>query len=154
MTEGDGSFIVAKRKGGKKSLMYVLTQRDKEERLLRGIREELGFGIVIKQGRNTMRYIVQDKRGLKEIIKIHNGELKLKKKREQFKKFVNIYNSLYGENIEVIGKRKRVNLEDGWLSGFIQAEGCFNIGYVEKIKRFRVRFSISQKEEEKTMKEI
>lgn len=154
MTEGDGSFIVAKRKGGKKSLMYVLTQWDKEERLLRDIREELGFGIVIKQGRKMMRYVVQDKRGLKEIIKIHNGELKLKKKREQFKKFVNIYNELYGENIEVIGKRKRVNLEDGWLSGFIQAEGCFNIGYVEKIKRFRVRFSISQKEEEKTMKEI
>ena len=154
MTEGDGSFIVAKRKGGKKSLMYVLTQWDKEERLLRDIREELGFGIVIKQGRKRMRYVVQDKRGLKEIIKIHNGELKLKKKREQFKKFVNIYNELYGENIEVIGKRKRVNLEDGWLSGFIQAEGCFNIGYVEKIKRFRVRFSISQKEEEKTMKEI
>ena len=154
MTEGDGSFIVSRRKGGKKSLSFVITQWNKEEELLKRIRDELGYGIVIKQGRKTKRYVVQDMKGLKEIIEIHNGELRLKKKRNQFKNFVNAYNEMYGGKIEVIERRKKVSLEDGWLSGFIQAEGCFNISYSEKIKRFRVRFSISQKEEGETMEEI
>ena len=155
MTEGDGSFIVAKRKGKKKELMYVLTQKKEEMELLRKVKEEIGgYGSVIKQGENTMRYIVQDRRGLNNIINVHNGELKLKKKREQFKNFVEMYNIRYGESIELKERRKKVDLEDGWLSGFIEAEGCFYITFNEKTKGFRVRFLISQKGEDKVMEEM
>ena len=156
MTEGDGSFIVAKRKGKKNELMYVLTQKKEEMELLIKVKEELGkgYGSVIKQGENTIRYIVQDKRGLNNIINEHNGELKLKKKREQFKKFVNMYNFKYGESIELKERRKKVDLKDGWLSGFIEAEGCFYLTFNEKTKGFRVRFLISQKGEDKVMEEM
>ena len=154
MTEGDGSFIVAKRKGGKYELMYVLTQKKEEERLLIKVREELGIGSVKKQGERTMRYIVQDKKGLKKIINLHNGELKLKKKREQFVKFVELYNEKYGERIELKERRKRVSIMDGWISGFIEAEGSLNLTYNEKIKGFRVRFLISQKGEDKVLGEM
>jgi len=46
-TEGDGSFIITNRN----DLMFVITQSTDDEQVLKMIKETLGFGKVIKQGK-------------------------------------------------------------------------------------------------------
>jgi len=57
-TEGDGSFIVAKRG----DLSFVITQDTRDIQVLNMIQRELGFGKIIKQGKTTSRFVVQEKK--------------------------------------------------------------------------------------------
>ena len=150
--EGDGSFIVTKRKNGQRNLIFVITQ--KNSYLLLKIKDKLKIGNVIKQGKNTKRFVVQDKKGLLFIINLINGRLILKKRKDQFRRFVEEYNNKYRTNIIIKTKKSEISLKSGWLSGFIDAEGCFYINFNEKSKSFIIRFIISQKSEKNRMEQI
>lgn len=61
------------------------------------------------------------------------------------------YNLQYRENIKYIDQNKELNLDSGWLSGFIDAEGYFG-ARIKNCKTSRLRdevstdFSIGQKD--------
>ena len=55
--------------------------------------DALGFGKVVKQGKRTSRFFVQDKRGLELIVSLFNGNLILPTRQRQFIEFVKAYNS-------------------------------------------------------------
>jgi len=63
-TEGDGSFVVCNRN----DLQFVSTQGSDDVQVLHMICDALGFGKVVKQGKRTSRFFVQDKRGLELIV--------------------------------------------------------------------------------------
>ena len=88
-TEGDGSFVVCNRN----DLQFVSTQGSDDVQVLHMICDTLGFGKVIKQGKRTSRFIVQDKRGLELIVSLFNGNLILPTRQRQFIEFVKAYNS-------------------------------------------------------------
>jgi hypothetical protein len=83
-TEGDGSFIISKRK----DISFVITQDTRDIQVLNMIQENLGFGKVIKQGKTTSRFIVKDKKGLYMIATLFNNNLVTYSKILSFEKFI------------------------------------------------------------------
>lgn len=142
--EAEGCFHIS----NKNQLILTITQGYKNIYVLYYIQEILGFGKVIKQGSRTFRYVVQDKVGIKEIINLVNGNLYLEKRKNQFKLFLENWNEKNPKQ-EIIYKDQnyKPNLQDAWISGFTDGDGCFNISYILTKKRFYIRFILSQKED-------
>lgn len=144
-SEGDGSFIVSNNR-----LFFIINQ--KEKKILHYIRTNLGFGKVSKYN-SYSRYIVADKTHVDKLIFIFNGNLVLSKTNLSFIDWLSARNFYSTEKIEYLKQKTFINFKDNaWLSGFIDAEGCFN---ANKIKdkayslgyRVRLRFILDQKAE-------
>ena len=144
-SEGDGSFIVSN-----KRLFFIINQ--KEEKVLHYIRANLGFGKVSKY-LSYSRYIVADRNCVDKLISIFNGNLVLYKTNARFALWLLARNQYSHLKICYRGLNPLIDFHNnGWLSGFTDAEGCFN---AQKIKdsrytlgfRVRVRFLLDQKDE-------
>jgi hypothetical protein len=146
--EGDGYLGIAKRG----DLCFVISQ--KEKYVLELIKERLGFGKIVKQSLNVFRYVVQSQKELYEIILILNGQLLLEKRQKQFMLFLEAYNKKYKTNIVYNTNLIYLSLNDSWLTGFIDAEGCFSVTFLSKPYAVRIRFLISQKNDKKIMNDI
>lgn len=141
-TEGDGSFIVNHRK----DLCFVLTQGTKNIDILHNICKVLNFGYILKQGPRVHRFIVCKKEHLELIILIFNGNIVLPTRKTQFNKFLAIYNSKpHDQIILYILNFNLPSLDNTWLLGFTEAEGCFTISLLSNSNAFRTRFILSQK---------
>lgn len=156
-TEGDGSFIINTIKDRKnKYLEFKITQSSNDAQILFYIKKYLGVGTVSKQDKNnnTHHYRVRDKNGLLKIINIFNGNLYLNKTQNRFKEFVKIYNITYKTNIEILEfNNKNPTLDNAWLAGFTDAEGCFTLSYL-KNKYISIRYILSQKNEDIFMNKL
>lgn len=145
--EGDGSFII--NKDG--YLEFKITQSSEDAQILFMIKKELGFGVVRVQDsvRNTHCYRVRDKNNILKLISIFNGNIFLDSRKEQFKLWLNAFNLKYKENISYIDKEFKPSLNDAWLSGFTDAEGCFTCSVYDNksntAKLVRLRYILSQK---------
>ena len=145
--EGDGYFGIDKRG----YLTFKITQSTIDCQVLFFIKKSLGFGSVSLQSKtnNTHQYRVRDKKNLIKIINIFNGNFITKAKITQFKSFLEAFNIKYNTNITYIECNKKVSLDNAWLSGFTDAEGCFtSSAYLSKITNkhiVTVRYVISQK---------
>jgi hypothetical protein len=145
-TEGEGSFIVNNRG----DLVFVITQATVDKQILDFIKEILGFGKVISQSAITSRYVTQNKKEIDIIISLFNGNLVLPKRQETFNKYVKGFNEWVTKgriilNTVTIKNRPILpTLNDAWLSGFTDGEGCFTCSINEK-KGFSFNFNISQK---------
>ena len=147
-TEGDGCFTVAKRG----DLSFVITQDTRDIQVLNMIQRELGFGKISKQGNTTYRFVVQDKKGLYLIAVLFNGNLVTPKKMESFQKFrrlLNEYNQKGSIRFPPILSAglyipRQPTLQDNWLCGFIDSEGCFSVSIKRNLK-FSICFHIAQK---------
>ena len=168
-TEGDGSFVITNRN----TLQFVLTQSTEDKVVREDIQRTLGFGKVIKQGKRTSRYIVQDMQNLTYLLHLFNGNLILPSRKNYFVKFLETYNARCekswrrkGEapmdpdpagnhyknpnSIEYIRSEIMPSLNDAWLCGFTDAEGCFTLSFLKNHDKeysnvFRLRYLVSQK---------
>lgn len=148
-TEGDGSFVISKNK-----VYFDITQSLKDVQILYYIKKELGFGKVLirsEKQRNVGVFYVTSEENFLRLINIFNGNLSSNYKKEQFKNWLNVFNNQYKKNILFKDRLVLPSLSTRWLTGFIDAEGCFT-GRVKKCKSYKLRrgphltFSISQKE--------
>ena len=145
--EGNGSFIVSRRG----DLSFVISQVTRDIQVLHIIQNNLKFGKVIKQGKTVSRYVVQDKIGLYLIALLFNGNLITLHKINRYKKFlenVNVYNNkgrIKLPNIKLSDFSVKPTLQDGWLAGFCDAEGCFSITIYSNSNRYSIIFDIAQK---------
>lgn len=147
-TEGDGSFIL--NKNG--YLEFKITQSSVDAQVLFYIKKELGFGSVSIQDKNnkTHHFRVKDKNSILKLINIFNGNILTKNKLNQFKLWVEGFNKIYNINIKVIESTSKVSLNNAWLSGFTDAEGCFTSSVLtskEGKNIVTVRYVISQKDD-------
>ena len=137
-SEGDGAFLTGK----DKRLIFVVTQ--KETAILNHIYETMGIGRVRTYG-NFSRYRVDDKKGILVLISLFNGNLVLDKRKVQVKKWLDTLN-IVEKNYKVLPI-----LNNSWLSGFIDAEGCFNVTLFKRKSmalgyQVKLRFMIDQKD--------
>ena len=154
--EGEGSFSVYKNK----YLEFKVTQSSSDAQILFYIKKQLGFGSVSLQSisSKTHHYRVRNKKGILALIKIFNGNIQTKSKNIQFKEWIYAYNKIYNENVVFIDNINNINLNNSWLSGFTDAEGCFTISVLKNAKynstQVIVRYIISQKEEFELLNKI
>lgn len=138
-------------------LHFVVTQHTNDLQVLNIIQSILGFGKVIPQssGLNTKsrtsRYVVQDIRHLYLIILLLNGNIILPSRKKVMYNFLLAYNARikkinrntkYITSIDYRDLNIKPTLNDHWLMGFTEAEGCFHISSTQLS---RVMFIVSQK---------
>lgn len=148
-TEGDGSFVVSKKK-----VYFDITQSISDIQVLYYIKKELGFGKVLirkQEDRNVGVFYVTSKENFTKLMHIFNGNLSTNYKKEQFKVWLNTYNKQYDMNIPFKDQLVKPTLYSAWISGFADAEGCF-YGRVKSCCTSKLRkaphltFQVSQKE--------
>ncbi len=149
-TEVDGSLIVSSRG----DIHFVITQHSDDVQVLFYIKQQLGFGSIYKQGKNSHRYTVQDKVNLIRLIYLFNGNLIFSKKQQQFRNFIIGFNTYYKMNIQFLNCNLQPSLNDGWFSGLIDSEGCFNVSVLLKRSEVRIRFIVSQLDEDNVLLDI
>lgn len=148
-TEGEGSFIVNNRG----DLCFVITQSKIDIFILEHIKEILGFGKVIPQSKTTSRYVTQNKKEIELLIHLFNGNLILPRRKQKFEEFVKGFNTWVTKGrirlntIEIKYTSILPSLDNSWLSGFTDGEGCFTCS-INKDKGFSFNFNISQKWEQ------
>ena len=113
LIEGDGWF-------GDKQLHIIFSNNDIS--LAYFIKKRIGYGNVYKiKYKKAVRYICKNKNGLSIILSLINGKLISSSKYEQ------LINHGYSEyfNIKILPPLRKLSLDNYWLSGFTQADGCF-----------------------------
>lgn len=131
LIDGDGSLLVSKE--GYTSCEITLHEED--VKTLYKIKAALHGRVGKRTGARAYRWRMNRREGMVELIKRINGRILTKKRGEQL-----------GRVCKVLGIEKKegeLKMEDGWLAGFIDAEG--NIGVMNKNTLY---LSIGQKERE------
>ena len=153
--EGDGAIQTF---GDNKRVRFVITQ--KESNILYHIHKTLGIGVVkhFPQGtsgkkNDFYRLIVDNPSQILLLAFLFNGNLALTHRIQQLSLWVKVLNKKFGENtIVLINKAVYITLQDAWLSGFTDAEGCFNISVTSNTRYvlghvIKIRFILDQKDE-------
>ncbi|KIH86267.1 LAGLIDADG endonuclease (mitochondrion) [Sporothrix brasiliensis 5110] len=152
--EGDGA-IQTYAKG--KRVRFVLTQ--KESNILYKIQFKLNIGVIKhfpqgKSGKNNdfFRWIVDNPSHILLLAFLFNGNLAQNHRIEQLTKWVNSLNNRFGnETIKLNNIPVTITLQDAWLSGFTDAEGCFNVSITTNCRYtlghvIKMRYILDQKD--------
>ena len=152
--EGDGA-IQTYEKGTR--VRFVLTQKENE--ILYQIQEKLGIGVVKhfpqgKSGKNNdfYRWIVDDPSQILLLAFLFNGNLALNHRIKQLALWIESLNNRYGSNtIKLKDTVVSISLNDAWLSGFTDAEGCFNVSITANARYLlgyviKMRYILDQKD--------
>ena len=129
-SEGDGA-IQTYANGTR--IRFVITQ--KESDILYHIYKMLNIGTVkhFPQGssgnKNDFYRLIVDKGShILLLAFLFNGNIAISHRIQQLALWVKVLNNRFGANtISLINHPVSVTLQDGWISGFTDAEGCFNV---------------------------
>jgi hypothetical protein len=151
-SEGEGSFIVAKRG----DLSFTVVQSTNDVEILNYIKDTLGFGRVVLQSSklNTHRFIVQDLKNLYLICLLFNGNMVFPTRNARFLTFLSSLNEkLLKRNLlkfnltpisPIIGC-VTPTLQDGWIAGITDGEGCFFCSLLSTRSAYNIGFLLTQK---------
>lgn len=73
---------------------------------------------------NTHHFRVRNKKDILTIIQIFNGNIITKYKINQFNLWIEAF-KVYKMDIKCLEMQHSLNLDNAWLTGFTDAEGCF-----------------------------
>lgn len=139
LIEGNGWF-------SKKELHIIFSEDDIS--LVYLIKKRIGYGNVYKiKDTKSVKYICKNLKGLSTILTLINGKL------ISYYTYKQLINHKYNENynIEILSPLRKLNLDNYWLAGFTQANGCFYIS-VAKSKtdktgyNVKLEYSLKQKD--------
>lgn len=152
--EGDGAIQTY---GEGKRMRFVLTQ--KESDILHKIQYKFNIGVVkhFPQGKSGKkndfyRWIVDNPSHILLLAFLFNGNLAQNHRIKQLALWVNALNNRFGsETIKLNNIPVSVTLQDGWLSGFTDAEGCFNVSITGNSRYtsghvIKMRYMLDQKD--------
>jgi hypothetical protein len=156
-TEGDGCFAVNNRG----ELSFIITQGIANKQVLLHIQRTLHMGHVILQGKRVYRFLVHKRAHIELLIHLFNGNLVLPSRKIQLCRFIAAFNAkkkevrpqsgiatpeTEGSLIAYQSSSKLPSLDNPWLLGFTEAEGCFTISFLSNSSTaYRTRFILSQK---------
>jgi hypothetical protein len=139
LIEGDGWF-------GQKELHIIFSEKDISLAYL--IKKQIGHGNIYKiKNKKAVRYICKNEKGLSIILSLINGKLVSKPKYDQLIK--HNYSKFF--NFTLLPPNNILTLDNFWLAGFTQADGCFHISIAKSKTRpnktgFSVRLEFSLKQ--------
>jgi LAGLIDADG endonuclease len=125
--EGDGGIYTHNGR-----LSFVITQD--ESAILYHIKDQLGFGNVrFDKGVQSYRYVVSDLPTIVLLMHLFNGNLVLEHRIRQLALLRGINQIKINKRFQHLAELVHIttspiiSLNDGWLSGITDSEGCFNI---------------------------
>jgi len=130
LIDGDGCFLLSKK--GYASLEITMDIRD--EHALQIIKNRYGGSIKLRSGAKAVRYRLHHKSGLLALIFDVNGLIRNFSRLQQLKKICKKY------ELTLIYPEK-LNYDNGWLSGFFDADGTITINKSTN----QLSISVSQK---------
>lgn len=146
-TEGDGTFT-CESEGKKNKMRLLFSIGQKDAKLIFKVKKRLGFGYV-RRDREYFYFCVDNRKGIQCLQALFNGNLVLPKRVAQFVSWVNYKPEIQHPTFRLISKPILPSLEDAWISGFIEAEGCFYANLNTEKKLFTIKshkVTITQKD--------
>ena len=116
LIDGDGSFGITQ----KKYTNCEITVELRDAKCLYLIKNKFGGSIKLRSGSNSIRYRLHNKEGMKNLVNAVNGNIRNTKRLIQLNKICIIL------GINVI-KPKLLTKENGWFSGFFDADGTITM---------------------------
>lgn len=102
------------------------------------IKKRIGYGNVYKiKDKKAVRYICKNTTGLSVILSLINGKWVSNYKYDQLIK--HNYNEDF--NLKILPFLKKLSLDNFWLAGFTQSDGCFHFSVV-KSKTHKTGYSV------------
>jgi len=151
--EGDGAIQTY---DGGKRVRFVLTQ--KESDILYKIQFKFNIGVVkhFPQGKSDKnndfyRWMVDNPSDILLLAFLFNGNLALNHRIKQLTHWIIALNDRFGSEILKLNETPvTVTLQDAWLSGFTDAEGCFNVSIITNSRYIlghviKMRYILDQK---------
>ena len=132
LIEGDGSF---------QKRQVIICFHELDAPLAYYIKKRIGYGTVTKiKNKKAVKYVVSHSKGLKIIAELINGKLrteKITKFQENLLPFVEHRGAK--QAISIMPKNNERLMDYGWLAGFSDADGSFQIKIINRnpIKRVR-----------------
>lgn len=152
--EGDGAIQTF---ANGTRVRFVLTQKECD--ILYYIQKMFGFGTVkhfpqgTSENKNDFyRWIVDNPSHILLLAFLFNGNLAITNRIQQLTLWVKALNLRFGVNtIILINTAVSVTLQDAWLSGFTDAEGCFNVSITVNTRYLlghviKMRYILDQKD--------
>ena len=162
--EGDGAILHRKNYDSQNNFinernMLIIVQKD--YKVLEYIKDTLLIGNINyvyddKKNIKHARYTVYDQNEIKLIYLILNGNLHLKKRIVQLNNWYRIFTDRKILVPHIIKTERNFSLENAWLSGFTDAEGCFSIKIYKNHNKLYVKalFILDQKGEMEILNKI
>lgn len=160
--EGDGHIILSKsiRDNSSQRIKYTspyiaITFVNKDLPLINKLLEKYGGRLRFKNKENAIVWVINTHKELVAMINLLNGYLRTPKL-IKFNELIVWLNNKYNYNIPIHSPDTIDLNENGWLAGFIDADGGFKIRYTEKLicektskvlkkGRIEVRFALEQR---------
>lgn len=149
-SEGDGALLYNKNNN---QLSFILTQ--KESYILYYIQNNLKIGRVKSFNNKFYKLIVDNYKDILLLVHLFNGNLAINHRINQLSCWIKILEDKNyidtKNNFKFIDTPINISLNDAWLSGFTDAEGCFNVSITYN-KRYllnwviKLRFCLDQKD--------
>lgn len=140
--EGDGYFHITT---NKKSVYFVFHLGEKDGLLLEKITKYLNMGTLRQTKIKNWRWVVSKQTDIYKLAQIFNGRIHFIKRHRQYENWLKILNNkLDNNNKIVLLPIKKLSLDNAWLSGLTDAEGCFNVT-IHKGNRLDLRYILDQK---------
>lgn len=118
LIDGNGSFNVTKQ--GYTNCEIIMDLKD--EKVLYLIKQKFGGSIKLRSGYNSIRYRLQHKDGMINLVKAINGNIRNSKRLSQFHKVCNNLNIPLMEPI-------KLDINNSWFSGFFDAKGFISYSF-------------------------
>jgi len=131
LIDGDGSFLINKNK----ALTCEITVHERDVKALFKIKEKYHGSVLKRSNVKAYRWRVSKRWIIEKLYNDLNGKLITDNKIKQMKNFSSV---LFIKSIMV--ENYNFNINTGWLSGFIDADGCFTIR-----NNYTLTISINQK---------
>nr|YP_009367879.1 putative LAGLIDADG homing endonuclease [Hazenia capsulata]ARK14893.1 putative LAGLIDADG homing endonuclease [Hazenia capsulata] len=137
--EGDGSlssFATLDKRDGRRGTRLRVEIGQKEKNILQLIQKTFGFGnLRIDRRKNTIywRWTVDSQQAIERIAFLLSGNLILPKRQKQFLDWIEAgqRKGMFKSFNRFKPWTSKISLQDSWLSGFIDAEGCFYAHYTD-----------------------
>ena len=158
--EGDGHIVLSKSilensKVKNTSPSIAITFFNKDLPLINKLLEKYGGRLRFKHKENAIVWIISSHKELVNMINILNGYLRTPKI-IKFNELIVWLNDKYNYNISINSPDTSNLNENGWIAGFIDADGGFKVRFTEKLicentfkvlrkGRIEVRFSLEQR---------
>jgi len=128
--EGDGHFRFKKDSSGYNRCAFVVSQDQRSSNVLYAIQEFFSCGSVHKAGGHMMEYSVGNRQDLSNIILpfFNSNNFITEHRWNQFSSMCKIINNVSSTSPTCYNNSVSTNMPSlDWISGFIDAEGCFYV---------------------------